>query len=91
MTMYGAHHPTGDVDRLYMKRANGGRGFTGIEDCVWVEVDSLERYLDVAEEKLLKEAHQNEMVENRKSRKITDEVKNDNAERCKVKGLHGQF
>ena len=68
-TMYGAHHPKGDVDRLYTKRASGGRGLIGVEDCVGVEVDSLERYLDVAEEQLLKEAHQNEIVENRKNRK----------------------
>ena len=74
MTMNGAHHPKGDVDRLYMKRASGGKGLIGVEDCVRVEVDSLERYLDAAEEKLLKEAHQNEIVENRKNRKTKDEV-----------------
>ena len=43
MTIYGARHPKGDVDRLYMKRAIGGRVLIGVEDCVGVEVDSLER------------------------------------------------
>ena len=72
MTIYGAHHPKVDVDRLYMKISIDGKGLIGVEDCVGVEVDSLERYLEVAEEKLLKEAHQNEIVENRKIRKTKD-------------------
>ena len=56
-----------------------------------IMVDSLERYMVIAEEKLLKEALQNEIVENRKNRKTKDEVKNDYEERYKGKGLHGQF
>ena len=31
MTMYGAFHPKSDVDRLYMKRKEGGRGLSNIE------------------------------------------------------------
>ena len=30
MTMYGALHPKSDVDRLYVKRRDGGRGLIGI-------------------------------------------------------------
>ena len=52
-------------------------------------MDNLERYLDVAGEKLLKEAHQNEIVENRKNRKTKDEVKDDHEERYKGKGCMG--
>ncbi|XP_047481697.1 uncharacterized protein LOC125034100 [Penaeus chinensis] len=37
MTMYGAHHPKADVDRLYLKRCDGGRGLIGGEDCVQAE------------------------------------------------------
>ena len=48
LTMYGAHHPTADVDRLYMKKADGGRGLTVVEDCVRMEVDSLEKYLSTS-------------------------------------------
>ena len=32
-----------DVDKLYMKRSNGGRGLIGVKDCVMMEVDSLEK------------------------------------------------
>ena len=90
-TIYGAYHPKGDVDRLYMNRSLGGRGLIGVEDWIGVELDSVERYLEVAEEKLLKEAHQNEIVENRKNRKTKDEVKTDHEERYKGEGLHGKF
>ena len=55
MTMYGANHPTADVDRLYMKRSNGGRGLIGVEDCVMMEIDNLEKYLSVSDEKVLNE------------------------------------
>ena len=40
LTMHGAHHPRSDVDRLYQKRAGGGRGHIGIEDCVNIERNS---------------------------------------------------
>ena len=41
VTMYGALHPKSDVDRLYMKRKEGGRGLIGVEQkkkIVWVSV-----------------------------------------------------
>ena len=41
MTMYGAHHPKADVDRLYLQRCERGRGLIGLGDCVQVEVHSL--------------------------------------------------
>ena len=34
LTMYGAMHPKSDVDRLYMKRKEGGRGLISVEHCV---------------------------------------------------------
>ena len=34
MAMYGAQHPKADVDRLCLKRCDGGRGLIGVEDCV---------------------------------------------------------
>ena len=42
--MYGAHHPKADIDRLYLQRWEEGRGLQGLEDCVQVEVHSLEKY-----------------------------------------------
>ena len=53
LTMYGAHHPKADIDRLYLRRADGGRGFFGIEDCVRMEKESLLRYVEQSKEKLI--------------------------------------
>ena len=36
LTINGAHHPKANVDRLYMKRSKGGRGFISVEDSVLV-------------------------------------------------------
>ena len=34
-------HPQADLDRLYRKRSERGRGLVSMEDCVEVEFDSL--------------------------------------------------
>ena len=46
LTMYGAHHPQADIDRLYLRRADGGRGLISVEDCVRMEGESLLRYIE---------------------------------------------
>ena len=45
MTMYGALHPNSDVDRLYIKRKEGGRGLISVEMCVSDEENSLGFYV----------------------------------------------
>ena len=54
VTMYGAMHLTGDVDRLYIKRNEGGRGLSSVEYVVRGEENSLGHYVLHSEEKLLK-------------------------------------
>ena len=51
--MNGAHHPQDDINRLYLRRADGGRGLIGIEDCVQMEQESLLRYIEQSKEKLI--------------------------------------
>ncbi len=41
LKMYGAMHPKSDVDRLYVKRKEGGRGLISVEQCVRGEENSL--------------------------------------------------
>ena len=53
MTMYGAFHPKSGVDRLYLKRHEGGRGLISIEHCVRGEENSLGLYVMNSEEKLI--------------------------------------
>ena len=49
MTMHKALHPRDDVDRLYVPRKEGGRGFAIIEDSVDASIQWLEEYIEKLE------------------------------------------
>ena len=49
-------HPKSDVDRLYVRRKNGGKGLIAIEDCVELAVRYLEIYVYGSEKRLLQAA-----------------------------------
>ena len=51
--MLGALRPKAHVDRLYIPRKVGGRGFLSIESSVQQEVRSVSQYVHESEEKLL--------------------------------------
>ena len=53
LTMFGAFHKRSSVDRLYMKRKDGGRGLISFLDCVNAEERSLFEYVKGSEEELL--------------------------------------
>jgi len=53
LSMHGAHHIKSNVDRLYLPRSCGGRGFLSLVDVVECERRSLAEYLCSAEESLL--------------------------------------
>ena len=55
LTIYMCFHPRDDVDRLYWKRVEGGRGLQSVEDVVEIEKFSLEHYLTHREKEFLKE------------------------------------
>ena len=57
-TMYRSMHPQSDVDRLYWKRTEGGRGLQSIEVVVEIEKASMGFYLHQAEEFMLKKIAQ---------------------------------
>ena len=46
MTMHKALDPRNDVDRLYVSRKEGGRGFAGIEDSVESSIQRLQDYTE---------------------------------------------
>ena len=91
MTMYGAHHPKANVDRLYLQRCEGRRGLLGLEDCVQVEVHSLEKYLSTSKEKILKEVSRSRIIENNKYRRSNEKIHKEHREKYERKPLHGQF
>lgn len=63
MTMYRALHPQADADRLYIKRAEGGRGMISAEDCVEIEINSLNKYIEGSIERLLKAVKDEKILE----------------------------
>ena len=54
MTLHCMFHKKGDVDRLYLKRAEGGRGLISVEDCVLIEKNCLYVYVSESKEQMLK-------------------------------------
>ena len=44
-TMHGAFHPKSNVDRLYDKRKEGGRGLNSIENTIYSEEQNLQAYV----------------------------------------------
>ena len=55
LTMNGAFHKKGSVNRLYMKRKSGGRGLISVEDCVRLEERGLCEYVERSDEWMLQE------------------------------------
>ena len=90
MTMYEAHQPKADLDKLYLQRCEG-RGLLGLEDFVLVEVHSLEKYLSTSKEKILKEVSCSRITENNQCRKSKEQVHKARQEKYEGKPLHGQF
>ena len=43
--MYGGLHPKSDVDRLHVKRKEGGKGLISVEQCTREEENSLGFYV----------------------------------------------
>ena len=60
-TIYGTLHPKSDVDRLYIPRKEGGRGFISIEDCVELAITDLKVYVHGSEERLIQAAREDKI------------------------------
>jgi len=46
LTMYKVHHPKADIDRLYVKRKEGGRGLVQVEAAYKAEITNIAEYLN---------------------------------------------
>ena len=94
MTMYGGLHPKSDVDRLYVKRKEGGRGLISVERCIREEENSLGFYVANSEENLIRGVSAAETINTRET--ITSvEFKKQKAKELKEKWsekrTHGQL
>ena len=77
-------HPRSNIDRFYMSRSSGGRGFESVEDCVANERRNLDFFLANSEEELLNLSLKriNSTRTGLKESKLTKHV-------CKVKDWNG--
>ena len=88
MTMHRALHPQADIDRLYLPRSQGGRGMISAEDCVEMEVKSLEEYVIASNERMLKAVEGEQILRGGKTKKEILEIREKN---FMEKPLHSQF
>ena len=57
-------HPCSDEDCLYLPRENGGRGLTGLDECVRAEERGLACHIDTSTEALLTSVRNEEGLNN---------------------------
>ena len=74
-----------------MQRWEEWRGIIGLEDFVQVEVHSLEKYLSISKEKILKELSRSRTIENNKYGRSKEETHQEHREKYEGKPPHGQF
>ena len=91
MSIYGGQHPKADVERLYLKRCDSGRGLIRVEDCLQAGLNSLDKYLSVSEEKMLKEVSISSTLENKKHGKSKEDIQKKHQGEYDSKALHEQF
>ena len=47
LTMYKMHHPKANIDRLYVKRKEGGRGMVQVEAAYKAQIINIAEYLNM--------------------------------------------
>ena len=90
LTMAGAFHMRGSVDRLYIKRKEGGRGLISIEECVRKEEKSMCKYVKESEEWMLKVIGK-DMSEDENGEEYSKRVMSERKQRLKEKKIHGRY
>ncbi len=90
LTMCGAFRRLSSVDRLYMKRKDGGRGLISVEECVNSEEKSVTEYVVRSEEWMLKEVAKILKVGESKE-DYQKRLGRERKERLREKKVHGKF
>ena len=96
MTTYWGLHPKSDVDRLYVKRKEGGRGLISVDQWIREEENSLGSYAANLEENLIRGVSAAEKIKiNMRETMTSVEFKKQKAKELKEmwseKRMHGQF
>lgn len=90
LTMNGAFNRRSSVDRLYMKRKDGGRGLMSVEQCVRSEEAGLREYVMASDEWMLKVVAE-EMPVGETKVMYKKRVEKERMDRLMAKKLHGKF
>ena len=61
-TLHHALHPQADIEKLYFKRSEGGRGLMSVEDSVNSEMNRLSRYVESCNGSLLEAVYKEEVL-----------------------------
>ena len=94
MTLYGALHPKGDVDRVYVARQKGGRGLISCKMCVKAEENNLAWYVRNSNERLMAGVKKIKILDSEEAKeknKFKRDRENASLNRWKEKKMHGQF
>ena len=88
LTMHNMFHKRGDIDRLYVKRSERGRGMFRVEDCVLIKKNSLYKYANESDEPMLKAVMKEEVIDQGKTKQ---EIKQERTDNFDNKDLHSVF
>ncbi len=91
LTIYRTHHPQADVDRVYMKRSQGGRGLIGVEDCIRIQQRCLKKYIDNNSEKWFKAVKDEGILKQAEDNNDSESIRMGHSQKQKEKPLHVQF
>ena len=84
-------HPRDCVARLYVTRKYRRRELVSVEDCINQERLSLERYVQLSEEELLKAVREEDTGSQETATSFKVGRRAENTQEWKEKALHGQF
>ena len=85
MTMHKTLHPRDDVDRLYLSRKEGRRGFASIEDSVDASMQRFEDYIEKHERGLIT------TIRNDTDNTIDDRMTTTRKQKWEEKQFYGHF
>ena len=91
LNMHRGLHPRSSYDRLFLPRAQGGRGLLSVKDCVELERSNLFDYAANNNERLLKTETEELQRRTNIAVKNKEERENERHAAWKKEGLHGQF
>ena len=84
-TMNKAQHPRDDVDRLYVSRKEGGRGFASIEESFDASIQRLEEYIEKHEWGMIT------AIRNNTDNTMDNRMSIDRKQKWEEKQLYGRF